>query len=802
MLSKMSIKQKLILIMSIPLCIVILLAAKLGYNSFMYYNNLKSLDNVIVLSTKIGALVHETQKERGMTAGYLGSKGNKFHDKLPNQRDLTNNRLSEMKSFLSSFDASTYGKEFNNNLEKSLDMLTNLSNIRSNVTGLNIQTSKAIGYYTGVNTSLLNTISSISKLSTNAKVSQDIIAYLNFLLSKERAGIERAVGTNTFARDNFGEGMKAKFYTLIAAQNAYMDAFLKVSDDSSKEFYNNTVKGKPVEEVNKMREIALFKGLDSNFGVDSSYWFSTITNKINLLKEVENYLAKHLILTIDEEMSNATFEVILFGILSAIGIILTLVLARTIAFTILLDVDQVRKGLDDFFAFINYEKDDIHLEVVESDDELGRMSKLINENINKTKANIQADRNLISNTIEVANKINKGHLDTRITSDSNNPALSELKNIINEMLHTLNENFENIMKVLNSYSKLDFRPQLEENDLEGIIKELEDDVNILRNVITETLIENKRSGLILSQNANTLTRNMDEIANAANSQAASLEETAAALEEITSNIKSNSETTVKMAEYGDKVKHSVLTGQELANNTAKSMEDINEQTTAINEAITVIDQIAFQTNILSLNAAVEAATAGEAGKGFAVVAGEVRNLANRSAEAAKEIKDLVENAQLKTNEGKKIASNMINGYEELNANISSTIDLIDDVTTASKEQSAGMVQINDVVNNLDKITQENAQNASQADTIAQKTLEISNMIIDHADAKEFDGKDDIKIRKSTTDLSYNGNEKRSIEKTMRKEHTHVKQRQAPIKPKKEATVISSSNDDSDEWESF
>ncbi|RXK12213.1 chemotaxis protein [Halarcobacter mediterraneus] len=794
MLSKMSIKQKLILIMSIPLCIVILLAAKLGFNSFIYYTNLKSLDKVIVLSTKIGALVHETQKERGMTAGYLGSKGTKFQNKLPSQRDLTNNRLKEMKSFLSTFDTSKYGSDFNNNLQESLNLLTNLSNTRNNVTGLNIQTSKAIAYYTNVNSSLLNTISSISKLSNNAKVSQDITAYLNFLLSKERAGIERAVGTNTFARDNFGEGMKAKFYTLIAAQNAYMDAFLKVSDDSSKVFYKDTVKGEAVDEVNKMRNIALFKGIDSNFGVDSSYWFDTITEKINLLKKVENYLAEHLIKTIDEEINNATFEVILFGILSAIGVALTLILARTIAFTILLDVDQVRKGLDDFFAFINYEKDDINLEIVESNDELGKMSKLINENINKTKANIQADRSLISNTIEVANKINKGHLDTRITNDSNNPALSELKNIINEMLHTLNENFESIMKVLNSYSKLDFSPQLEENNLEGIIKELEDDVNILRNVITETLIENKRSGLILSQNANILTKNMDEISNAANSQAASLEETAAALEEITSNIKSNSETTIKMAEYGDKVKHSVLTGQKLANNTAKSMEDINAQTTAINEAITVIDQIAFQTNILSLNAAVEAATAGEAGKGFAVVAQEVRNLANRSAEAAKEIKDLVENAQAKTNEGKKIASDMINGYQELNGNISSTIELIENVTTASKEQSAGMIQINDAVNNLDKITQENAQNASQADTIAQKTLEISNMIIKHAEAKEFDGKNDIKIRKNATDLAYKGNEKRSVEQVIKKDINK--------KTNKKPTKIISSNNDNDEWESF
>ena len=139
-------------------------------------------------------------------------------------------------------------------------------------------------------------------------------------------------------------------------------------------------------------------------------------------------------------------------------------------------------------------------------------------------------------------------------------------------------------------------------------------------------------------------------------------------------------------------------------------------------------------------------TAGEAGKGFAVVAGEVRNLASRSAEAAKEIKAIVENATSKANQGKDIASNMISGYKQLNENISNTINLIQDIEMSSKEQLSGIEQINDAVNQLDQQTQQNAQIASLAQDIALVTDDISKLILSNANAKEFIGKNDVKAK--------------------------------------------------------
>ena len=152
----------------------------------------------------------------------------------------------------------------------------------------------------------------------------------------------------------------------------------------------------------------------------------------------------------------------------------------------------------------------------------------------------------------------------------------------------------------------------------------------------------------------------------------------------------------------------------LANQTVESMNQIKEQVDLINDSISVIDQISFQTNILSLNAAVEAATAGEAGKGFAVVAQEVRNLASRSAEAAKDIKDIVKSATDKANEGSDISNQMIDGFKLLNESIEKMANIIDIVTNSSKEQQNSMEEINHAIEKLSQNIEQSANASSKS----------------------------------------------------------------------------------------
>ena len=455
-------------------------------------------------------------------------------------------------------------------------------------------------------------------------------------------------------------------------------------------------------------------------------------------------------------------------IIITIATILFIVISVLVANNIINSLNSFKDGLLGFFAYLNREDSNTTLLDESNKDEFGQMAKVVNVNILKTKAGIEEDRKLIDETISVLGEFEQGDLSQRLNTKVSNPALMQLSTVINGMGDVLEKNIENILDVLEKYSSYNYLNKVSTNGLKEQLLALANGVNSLGDSVTSMLKENKSNGLTLEQSSNVLLLNVDKLNLSSNEAAASLEETAAALEEITSNIRNNTESIAKMSMLSNGV------------------------TKAVNEAIGVIDNIAFQTNILSLNAAVEAATAGEAGKGFAVVAQEVRNLATRSAEAAKEIKAIVERATVKANEGKNIATNMIDGYKNLNSNISSTMNLISDIENASKEQLLGIEQINDAVNQLDQQTQQNAMIASQSHDIALSTDEIAKLIVSDANQKEFEGKNEVKAKNA------------GIKKEV-KEHIIASTPKKIIKTSKpniNSTKEITSSSSNDEWESF
>ena len=494
--------------------------------------------------------------------------------------------------------------------------------------------------------------------------------------------------------------------------------------------------------------------------------------------------------------------------ISSAIIVLVLVFLALISKKIVNSIRKFENGLLSFFRYLNKESNDVARLDDSSADELGTMAKVVNENIVKTKQLLDEDSALIEEANKVTARVKHGWYSQYITASTSNKALEEFKNGVNEMIKATKEHFVNINIVLEKYAKHDYREKLTLQNIEkgGVFEVLVNDINNLRDTITDMLKENKANGLTLDKSSNILLKNVEILNNNANTAASALEETSASLEEITQNISANTQNIVKMSGFAANLTSSSNAGKKLAQETTSAMNEIDEQVNAINDAISVIDQIAFQTNILSLNAAVEAATAGEAGKGFAVVAQEVRNLASRSAEAAAEIKNIVQTATDKANYGKTISDKMIEGYTGLNENISKTIDIITEVENASKEQAQGIEQINHAVNDLDQQTQQNASIANETHEVAVQTDTIAKLVVSNANEKEFEGKDSVRAKdlggiKQKISRSISTKKQPSISKkidstpTIPTTTTKKVVKKSPIKP-----IVSNTSDD--EWASF
>ena len=436
-------------------------------------------------------------------------------------------------------------------------------------------------------------------------------------------------------------------------------------------------------------------------------------------------------------------ENLLYIILTIASLIVAIefIIVMLISKEIVKNIKTIQNGLRSFFDVINYKSNDADELIINSKDEFKTISLEINENIVKSVKLINHNKEVLEEANDVLQKVANGFYGYKIPHHNNvSPDVKDLIKNVNKMLDETKHKFDILNKALEAYGRYNFEysvPKKSETGLYGDFGTLVASTKLIGNNVSEFLAVILNTGDKLNADTSTLSKSSIELSNASNSQAASLEETAASLEEITQNIQNNTSNVNRMSQYAKELSNSATKGKELSNKTAESMDEINIQVSAINEATSIIDTISFQTNILSLNAAVEAATAGEAGKGFAVVAQEVRNLATRSKEAAQEIKSLVQKATQTTMQGKQIAKDMSVGYENLNSHVSNTITIIDDVSRASIEQQQSIEQINNAISNLDENTQINAQNAQYISGLSTSISKLSQELINASSNAKF-----------------------------------------------------------------
>ncbi len=437
-LANIKMRNKLILMLLFPMLGMLYFSISGVREKWELSKEITSLQELSGLAVKISSLLHETQKERGETAGFLGSKGKKFVTELPVQRTETDRRITDLRTFYKDFDGGKYGTRFKGTLAGAMSKLDMIQGKRDAVSAMTISTADAIAYYTAMNTAFLEVVSHITKLSAHGEVSRRLASYVNFLQNKERAGIERAVLSNTFAQDRFGKGMFKKFSYLVTAQDTYTKVFLSLVHSEGKEFYQRTVSGQAVEEVGRMRRIAFDRAAKGRFGVDPTYWFKTMTAKINKLKEVENYLSADLSEMAGELKAQAKAGLTLYVILTIgatfMAVALAVVLTKNITRSMKDAVEAANKMSEgDLSANIeSRSKDEVGLLLAAMKNMVGRLSGIIT-NVRSTSESIASAASQVSSS---AQALSQG-------ASEQAASLQETTSSLEQMGASVNQNADN-----------------------------------------------------------------------------------------------------------------------------------------------------------------------------------------------------------------------------------------------------------------------------------------------------------------------------------------------------------------------
>ncbi|MFS2222268.1 methyl-accepting chemotaxis protein [Pantoea sp. B65] len=590
----------------VPLSVVLIWLSANGITTRLHIEQqMTLLKQQVEVAKAAGDGIHELQKERGMSSGFLSSKGVQFAADLQQQQAKTDAMLARFELMVKQ----NADDSLHDSIAAFSQTIAPLTAMRGRIGQQQLAPNEAVAWYSQNIVNLMNIVSNISQNATSAEIMKNLDAYYSLLNLKEQAGIERAVLAAVFASDHFTVAQQQKLNTLVGAQQAWQNALFLSADSDFRRSFAQLMQQPESRDALELRQQALQLASSDHLGISAQLWFALQSKRIDVLKTQENRLAGQLLSTADAIHASARQDRILFLAITLLALLGALLIARMIV-----------KSID------------------------SQLSHTLN-----TIASMGGDL-------------------TQRLAVPGSDELSALNQAYNQSIEKIQQMVQQI----------------------------------------------KTSSGALRIASNDIASGNEDLAQRTDEQASSLVETAASMEQIATAIQQTADNAHQVEQLTSELETQMQQANLIAQQASETMGDIRQSSERIGGIVGAIDDISFQTNLLALNAAVEAARAGEQGKGFAVVANEVRNLSQRCAREAQQIRDLVRLTMEKVVVG--VARVEASGKALASAS-EQTVRMkhyVTDIARAAEEQSLGVAQVNFAISQLEQVTQQNASMVSAA----------------------------------------------------------------------------------------
>jgi methyl-accepting chemotaxis protein/Fe2+ transport system protein FeoA len=680
----------------------------------------------IAYATAVGALCHDLQRERGSSALFLGSGGTEFREQLKAARGSVDEKVLALRAALKECGEAPALQDLVRAGAALSGLLDSARTARDSIDRLGFTTQQSFANWTAPIRQALDSVRSLGYMLQNMAIARGLDAYLALLEGLEKSAQERATGSAALAAGKFELAVFQRLMSLGFLQEADFTVFRSHAGKDQIAVFDEVSAGPAFAEVAKLRA-AIYDGYaqssvkmgSSTGGIAAAHWFQVTTQRIDQIVRVRDRVAEDLraacavlLAQTPDRMAGVFGVCLLFGL--PVIALFGLLVGGGGRFA------QLRQSWRDWQHGLQARR------------KASRDRQVLRDGEQLKRAEAEArERVSAAEVTDLVNRLLAGDLTSRLSQEGKSGFFLEISQQLNRFAAMLQTMMDEMAVVTAALGAGDLSRQVR-GDYAGLFAQLKDSTNAMAGLIGDFSARLAESAAAVKTASAEISSGSLDLAQRSESQAAALEETAATMQQITATVKQNAASAMRADGLSHTARDTAVASGEVVQGVIVAMRQIEQSAARIGDIIAVMNEIAFQTNLLALNASVEAARAGDAGKGFAVVAHEVRALAQRSANAAKEIKSLIEASNGHVRSGAALVEQAGASLNDVNAAIQGVSDIIAEIAAASREQATGVEQVSMAVTQMDEATQRNAalveETTASAQALAHQSTELAELV--------------------------------------------------------------------------